>query len=546
MGSQGLVRRLLLPLALLSALAFAASASSATLFVVRGKGWGHGVGMSQWGAYGLARGYAVDHRYTWQQIIAHYFHHTTIGNRSAKVSVLLVSSRDSVMIGSEFRVKAGTRSVQHSGDSTVSRTAKGRIKVSGIEKTFASPARFSPTSGRLHLGPRRYRGSLVVTAVAGGVRVVNRLGVDAYVRGVVTNESPSGWGDVGAQAALEAQAVAARSYALWTVAHGGGKCAGHLCPDTRDQVYSGFDSETANGRAAVSATAGKVVLSGGSVAETFFSSSSGGRTAASVDTWGGNLNYLESTADPADLNPSNPNRSWRLLLTPAELGNRLGTRKPGDAVVSSRVSGRVKTISVGGKTWNKVVGGGPEHFRAVMRARSSRFWIGVQALKTDAHRSKCKLAVHLRVFAHGVGAIALEQRKVTSTTWTRIPLNKVDAKHWKTTRFPCVSMDYRIRSRDAAGRRVHVAVAPNIAFDARQRASALTGKVNPLLPGRTVRIQRKTSSGWTAVTRTTIQSDGSFKAVFDVKETTYRAKVVPPASTGLVTGFSPPLRVQFG
>ena len=546
MGSQGLMRRLLLLLALLAALVFATSASSATLFVVKGKGWGHGVGMSQWGAYGLARGYAVDHHYSWQQIISHYFHHTTIGNRSARVSVLLVGSNGSVMIGSEFRVQAGNRSVRHSGDSMVSKTSTGRIKVSGIKRTFASPATFSPTSGHLHLGPRHYRGNLIVTAVGGGVRIVNRLPVDSYVRGVVTNESPSSWGDAGAQAALEAQAVAARSYALWTVAHGGGKCAGSLCPDTRDQVYNGFDSETANGRAAVSATAGKVVLSGGSVAETFFSSSSGGRTAASVDTWGGNLDYLESTSDPADLNPTNPNRAWRLLLTPTELGNRLGTRNPRDAVVSSRVSGRVNTMSVGGKTWNKLVSGGPEHFRAVMRARSSRFWVGVQALTADVHRSRCTLPVRVKVFAHDVGSITLEQRKVTSTTWTEVALNKVDGSHWKRTRHPCVSMDYRIRSREAAGPRIHVAVSPNIAFDARQRAGALTGKVNPLLPGQAVTIQRKTTSGWKAVASTTIQGDGSFKAVFDVKEATYRAKVVPPASTGLVKGFSPPLQVQFG
>jgi SpoIID/LytB domain protein len=540
------MRRLLLPVVLLAALVFAASAPSATLFVIRGKGWGHGVGMSQWGAYGLARGFAVDHQYSWQQIIAHYFHSTTIGTRSARVSVLLVGSKGSVTIGSEFRVKAGTRSVQHSGDSTVSKTSTGRIKVSGIEKTFASPATFSPTSGHLHLGARHYRGNLVVTVVGGGVRVVNRLPVDGYVRGVVTNESPSSWGDVGAQAALEAQAVAARSYALWTVAHGGGKCAGNLCPDTRDQVYNGFDSETANGRAAVTSTAGKVVLSGGSVAETFFSSSSGGRTAASVDTWGGNLNYLESTPDPADLNPSNPNRAWRLLLKPRELGNRLGTRNPTDAVVSSRVSGRVNAMSVGGKTWSQVVNGGPEHFRAVMRTKSSRFWVGVQSLNTDVHRSKCKLPVHLTVFGHGVGAIRFEQRKVTSATWTEVALNKVDAKHWKTTRVPCVSMDYRIRSRDAAGPRVHVDVSPNIAFNARQHAGSLAGKVNPLLPGQTVTIQKKTASGWKAVASTAIQGDGSFKAVFDVKEATYRAKVVPPAATGLVTGFSPPLHVQFG
>jgi SpoIID/LytB domain protein len=540
------MRRLLLPVALLAALAFSTSASSATLFVIKGKGWGHGVGLSQWGAYGLARGYAVDHHYSWQQIIAHYFHNTTIGDRNGRVSVRLAASSNSVTIGSAFKVEGGTRSVQHTGDSMVTRTSTGRIKVSGIERTFASPATFSPMGSVLHLGSRHYRGDLIVTAVGGGVRVVNHLSVDGYVRGVVTNESPAGWGDVGAQAALEAQAVAARSYALWTVANGGGKCGGSLCPDTRDQVYNGYDSESINGNEAVTTTAGKVVLSGGAVAETFFSSSSGGRTAASVDTWGGNRDYLESTPDPADLNPTNPNRSWRVLLTPTELGNRLGTRNPKDAVVSSRVSGRVNAISVGGNTWSQVVSGGPEHFRAIMHTKSSRFWVGVQALNTDVHKSRCTLPVHITVFGHGVGTIKLEQRKVTSSTWTEVALNQVDATHWKVTRHPCVSMDYRLRSRDAAGPHIHVDVAPNVAFDARQHAGALTGKVNPLLPGQTVTIQKQTSSGWKGVATATIQGDGTFKAVFGVTNGYYRAKVVPPASTGLVTGFSPKLRVVTG
>jgi stage II sporulation protein D len=540
------MRRLLLPVAFLAALALSTSASSATLFVIKGKGWGHGVGLSQWGAYGLARGYAVDHQYSWQRIIAHYFHNTTIGDRSGKVSVRLAASSNSVTIGSAFKVEGGTRSVQHTGDSTVTRTSTGRIKVSGIDGTFASPARFSPMGSVLHLGFRHYRGDLVVTAVGGGVRVVNRLAVDGYVRGVVTNESPAGWGDVGAQAALEAQAVAARSYALWTVANGGGKCGGFLCPDTSDQVYNGYDSETANGNEAVTTTAGKVVLSGGAVAHTFFSSSSGGRTAASVDTWGGSFDYLESTPDPADLNPTNPNRSWRVLLTPTELGNRLGTPNPKDAVVSSRVSGRVNAISVGGNTWSQVVSGGPEHFRTIMHTKSSRFWVGVQALNTDVHKSRCKLPVHLSVLGHGVGTIKLEQRKVTSSTWTEVALNQVDATHWKVTRHPCVSMDYRIRSRDAAGPSVHVDVAPNVAFDARQHAGSLSGKVNPLLPGQTVTIQKQTSSGWKSVATATIQGDGSFKAVFGVTNGFYRARVVPPASTGLVTGFSPKLKVVSG
>jgi stage II sporulation protein D len=540
------MRRFLLPVALLAALAFAASASSATLFVVKGKGWGHGVGLSQWGAYGLARGYAVDHPHTWREIIAHYFHNTKIGDRSGRVSVRLVASGNAVTIGPAFKVEAGSRSVQHASASTVTRTSTGRIKVSGIKRTFASPATFSPTGSVLALGSRHYRGTLKVAAVGGGVRVVNRLPVDSYVRGVVTNESPAGWGDVGAQAALEAQAVAARSYALWTVAHGGGKCGGFLCPDTSDQVYNGYDSETANGKAAVTATAGKTALSAGSVAETFFSSSSGGRTAASVDTWGGNLDYLESTADPADLNPDNPNRAWRVLLSPKELGHLLGTPRPRDASVSSRVSGRANTMSVVGNSGSQVVSGGPEHFRAIMHTKSSRFWVGVQALTTDVHSSRCKFPVHLSVFGHGVGTIKLEQRKATSSTWTEVALNKVDATHWKVTRHPCVSMNYRVRSGEAAGPMVHVDVSPNVAFDARQHANGLTGKVNPLLTGQTVTVQKNTSSGWKGVATATLQADGSFKAVFNVTNGFYRAKVVPSASTGLVTGYSPKLKVVLG
>jgi stage II sporulation protein D len=540
------MRRFLLPVALLAALAFAASASSATLFVVKGKGWGHGVGLSQWGAYGLARGYAVDHPYTWREIIAHYFHNTKMGDRSGRVSVRLVASGNAVTIGPAFKVEAGSRSVQHASASTVTRTSTGRIKVSGIKRTFASPATFSPTGSVLALGSRHYRGSLKVAAVGGGVRVVNRLPVDSYVRGVVTNESPAGWGDVGAQAALEAQAVAARSYALWTVAHGGGKCGGFLCPDTKDQVYNGYDSETANGKAAVTATAGKAVLSAGSVAETFFSSSSGGRTAASVDTWGGNLDYLETTADPADLNPDNPNRAWRVLLSPKELGHLLGTPRPHDASVSSRVSGRANTMSVVGNSGSQVVSGGPEHFRAIMHTKSSRFWVGVQALTTGVHSSRCRFPVHLSVFGHGVGTIKLEQRKATSSTWTEVALNMVDATHWKVTRHPCVSMNYRVRSGEAAGPMVHLDVSPNVAFDARQHANGLTGKVNPLLTGQTVTVQKNTSSGWKGVATATLQADGSFKAVFNVTNGFYRAKVVPSAATGLVTGYSPKLKVVLG
>jgi hypothetical protein len=151
--------------------------------------------------------------------------------------------------------------------------------------------------------------------------------------------------------------------------------------------------------------------------------------------------------------------------------------------------------------------------------------------------------VRLTVFAHDVGTVSLEQRKDTSSTWTQITLNKVDATHWRATRHPCVSMNYRVKSAQAVGPSIHVKVTPDVAFNELQRADALTGKANPLLAGNPVAVERRTSSGWTLARTGTLQADGSFSADFDVEEGVYRARVVPPASTGLRTGYSPILHV---
>ena len=100
--------------------------------------------------------------------------------------------------------------------------------------------------------------------------MINAVGARAYVKGVVPNEMPSSW----PLAALEAQAVAARSYALAT--SGGG--AFDVYDDTRSQVYGGKDSETRAHQRADEAHPGEVVRYGKQVATTYFFSTSGGST----------------------------------------------------------------------------------------------------------------------------------------------------------------------------------------------------------------------------------------------------------------------------
>jgi len=533
------MRRLSLLVALLAALSFASSAAASPLIVVWGRGWGHGIGMSQWGAFGLASGFKVDHPYTHEEILGHYYTGTTVTTRpTSSVGILLASGRASVRIGSANAFKVGAKT-HAAGDPLVTPTATGRIRVEGLAGTFVSPLTFAPGSSVLELGSSRYRGKLVVSVAGGRLKVVNRVNIEGYLKGVVPRESPSSW----PLEALKAQAVAARSYALTS----GGKCGGFLCPDTRDQVYGGFDGEAASTNTAVDQTAGEVVDFGGAVAQTFFSSSSGGQTATPKDGFGpsaGDVPYLQSVADPADLNGSNPNRFWKHIYTAGAFARALGTGTPRDVTVTRNPSGRAGTVNV--VTAGGTVGRTGFTVRSSLGLRSTRFWVIVTNVTPTPTRSACKKSVAINVLANGVANATLQQKAVTGGSWTAIPLTRVDATHMRASRRPCVSMDYRLVTAYATGPRVHHPVFPNIAFNATQSATFLRGAVNPLLPGNGVSVQRRTSSGWKTVATTTIRADGMFRANFNVVAGDYRARVVPPASTGLVPGYSPILHVVTG
>jgi SpoIID/LytB domain protein len=351
-------------------------------------------------------------------------------------------------------------------------------------------------------------------------------------------------------AALKAQAVAARSYATrvrresWF----------DLYADTHDQVYGGYESgEPARAVAAVDRTNGKVMRYAGAVAQTFFSSSNGGYEAASIDTWGGDVDYLQARRDPDDLTPGNPNRSWVVVRTPRQLRRELSlARRPSDARVSDRASGRARAITVRRGSWSQTVTHSPttsafgsEYFRAALGVRSGRFWLGVQAIRAKRSSVQCGDPVRLRVFAHDVGSVSAQQRPSSGGSWTTIPLRRIDATHWRTTRHPCSSMDYRVVSARANGPRIHVSVSPSVAFTASQQADGLSGRVSPAAAGSLVTVERRVQRDWIPVTQAIVAVDGSFRAGFPVREGAYRAEVVPPLGSGLATGYSPSLTVVY-
>jgi stage II sporulation protein D len=281
---------------------------------------------------------------------------------------LIADGRDRVTISSRsrFRVVDG-RGRWH-------RLARRHVEVTRKLLHFRPPLVFVPSTAPLALNGSRYRGNLVVRRSSGTLRVVNALRVEDYLRGVVPWEMPSRW----RQAALCAQAVAARTYALATSNPG---ATFDLYADTRDQMYGGLRAEKPSTNRAVAETSGRVLTWNGAPALTYYSSTSGGRTESASDAWGGSLPYLRSVADPYD--SISPHHSWGPWHYSARtLARRFGVPSVADVIERWNSSGRVASVAL---RWNggaRVIGG--DAFRSALQLPSTWFTIRV----AHAHRQQ--------------------------------------------------------------------------------------------------------------------------------------------------------------
>ena len=217
-----------------------------------------------------------------------------------------------------------------------------------------------------------YRGNIEIrTAMGPGLNSINALDLESYVRGVVPNESPSSW----PAAALEAQAVAARTYAITSNVGGRGF---NQYADTRSQVYRGYLSETPSTGAAITATRGEVVTYGGKAVTTFFFSTSGGYTEdnENVFTGAGALPWLRGVEDPYD--DSSPYHRWGPYSYSnkgfaAKLGSWVRGRFKSLDVLQRGASPRVVRAEVRGSAGNTVVTG--PQLRARMGLRDTWFYV---------------------------------------------------------------------------------------------------------------------------------------------------------------------------
>jgi len=373
-----------------------------------GHGFGHGRGMSQWGAYDMAsQGQAAS------QILDFYYPGTqtaTIANSPIRVKLGGATGTDLTIaagLGNQTLTDNGhggqvTPLPATVGGAAVSKwsvqvTTPGTLALQGFWQgawhpyptatplTTPGPVRFSSDSGTLRLvypdnTQQEYQGTLDAAFEGTVLRDIDTLPMEQYLDGVVPHESPNYW----PAAALQAQAIAARSY---VDARLGSGSLYDICDNTVCQVFSGVARYDANGvrtplqyaesNAAVTATAGQIRTYSGNVISAEYSSSNGGWTVS------GGVPYKPAQPDPYDV--ASPDHDWTTTVAAATIAAAfpsVGTLT--DFVVNSRDGngewgGRVLSVTVDGSVGSVTVTG--DQFRSALGLKST-WWSAGAATST--------------------------------------------------------------------------------------------------------------------------------------------------------------------
>ncbi|HEX9550482.1 MAG TPA: SpoIID/LytB domain-containing protein, partial [Candidatus Limnocylindrales bacterium] len=358
-----------------------------------GRGYGHGVGLSQYGARGRAlAGQTAD------QILEHYYPGTTIGS-------IPVETRIRVLVLDNFSPTstAPLMVLGRGGSWTVSGVAgdlpaDARLRLFAptismpswrllVETSAGQVLYDGPTSADLRVAGAtdattlqllskpsaydRYRGELRILATGSTVDVINSLPLETYLRGVVPAEMASTW----PLEARIAQTIAARSYAAYRLHPATGTF--DVYDDTRSQVYRGVLREESAANAVIEATAGRVLRSGTSIVNAIFHSTAGGATEHNenvfVSSTGGRVagavSYLRGSTDRdaagVAYDAAAPYATWQTRsYTIAELSaifardgrTSVGTISGLD-LRNRGVSGRLVSVTLVGSAGTKTVSG---------------------------------------------------------------------------------------------------------------------------------------------------------------------------------------------
>ncbi len=356
-------------LALFGISAGAAPVAAQGSFTFTGSGWGHGVGMSQWGA----RGMALAGR-THEQILGHYYSgaqvvtqgvsndlKVLIGERSGSFTLTTGGTTTVVGVGT---VGAGT-------SLTFTRSGSSMVLSGGLTGSTGGFALVQfAGGGDLRVSPPGYSYRFGVLSIAvdpaGGLRaVIGGLTMQQYLYGI--GEMPSSW----PAEALRAQAAASRTFAQRR-RNARTTADFDLYASVLHQAYTGTKFQAAAWTNAVDSTAGRVITYGGNLINAVYSASSGGHTEHSEVVWVSPLPYLRGVPDPFDVGNGNPHTSWTRTYAGAQLGSwfGLGTVTGVQILGPLGASGRVDraTIRLTGTGGTRDVTG--TSFRSTVNSRS--------------------------------------------------------------------------------------------------------------------------------------------------------------------------------
>ena len=532
------------------------AALAESVYTFTGHGWGHGVGMGQYGA----QGYALN-GWTHDRILGHYYSGATLGQApSQDVRVLLQDGRQQVVASSDSGLVvsdeggAAQRQLPALARVTVTRDATGFALLDEAGATIVSgwtgPVSVAAASGPVTLVGsaiggtvnRSYRGRLrVYVNAAGALATANIVGLEGYLKGVVASEMPATW----EPEALAAQAVAARSYALATRKTG---ASFDLYPDDRSQVYGGVQAEHDSTTAAVDATAGQVVTKDGAVLVTYFSSTTGGRTA--------NIEEVFSNAAPSPVFVSvddpydtiSPYHDWMVSKTAAQVASGLkylGTVT--DVSVDAFPSGRVRTVTADGSGGTVTYSGATVRSRLGLRSS----WFAVGGPPPPAAAAPRALGSPIILNARLDGArVDLRGSALPGTATLQVP----GGESWRDLSTHAVGPDgaisfrrpfgesarYRVAQGEVRSNVVAVQRATGLVLRGRT-GSRLRGGVFPAAASGTVVLQHVRHGHWRWIARTAVEAGGRFR--FPVAATRGRWRVRFAGSLLYRASTSPELRL---
>jgi SpoIID/LytB domain protein len=345
-----------------------------------GHGFGHGRGMGQYGAFG----YATNYGWTYSKILSHYYGGTTLATRNlGNISVDLTAfdGQKQVLVTSGSPFTAGGVAVAAHGAALLRYVSAGSYQLatsagcgkpwsaakpvtSGVIRSTATPGALSTMLSICSGGSTRtYRGALSLVFGDGLARLVNVVGMDDYLRGVVPRESIPSWGDASGgkgMAALQSQAVAARSYSAAQNRYSWARtCDSQTCQVYGGAGLDGSSLEDSRTDTAVTSTAGKVLTnSAGTIMSAEFSSSTGGWTA------GGTFPAVQDLGDTVS-----PNHDWSTSIPASTIGSAFGVGTlqsitttgnhlgaDGGRVLSAEIKGSSRTVTVSGNEFRSTLG----------------------------------------------------------------------------------------------------------------------------------------------------------------------------------------------